>query len=107
MKNVVRFLSTVAVIALLVGGYIGTAHATGTNSIAEISDGVHMVGDTIRSTEVTGTIGWIVLAFLGIAVIAGHLGGGFIGLFVGLIGLGFWFGAQQIAETFGWRAIGL
>ena len=87
-----RLLSAIAVAMLLTGGFMSTAHATGTNSIAEISGGVRMVGETIRSTDIMGTVGWIALAF--------------IGVFVGLIGLGFWFGSQQIAESIGWSAIG-
>ena len=101
-----KFLSAIAITMLLTGVWIAPAGATGTNSIQQISEGVNMVGETIRSTEVTGTIGWIALAFLGLTLLIGHFAGGFVGIFVGLVGLGFWFGSQQIAESIGLTAIG-
>jgi len=101
-----HILSAVAVATLLTGAWLNTAQATGTASITEIADGVRMVGETMRSTEIMDNIGWIALAFIGLGLLVGHYGGGFLGLFVGLIGLGFWWGQQRIAETIGWRAIG-
>lgn len=107
MHVVMRILSSLALITLLIGGAVSTVHATGTNTLHEISDGVRAVGETFRSTEVTGNIGWMAIAFIGLGLLAGHYAGGFVGAFVGLIGLGFLFGSQTVAEAIGWRALGM
>jgi len=107
MKYVMRFLSAVAIATLLTGVWMTPAQATGTASLTEISTGVRMVGEMVCSTDIMDNVGWIVLGFLGLGLLVGHFGGGFMGVFVGLIGLGFWWGAQPIAESIGWRAIGL
>ena len=106
MKCLMRILSAVAVAMLLTGTIVEQGNATGTASIAEIADGVRMVGETVRSTDIMDNIGWIALAFIGLGLLVGHYGSGFLGLFVGLIGLGFWWGGQRIAQTIGWRAVG-
>ena len=107
MRVVMRFLSILATVTLLSSAYLTPAYATGTSSLQEISTGVRMLGETVRSTEITDNVGWIILGFLGLGLLIGHFGGGFIGVFVGLIGLGFWWGSQQIAESIGWRALGM
>ncbi len=106
MKHLGRILSAVAMAMLLTGAIVSNVEATGTASIAEIADGVRMVSETVRSTDIMDNVGWIALAFIGLGLLMGHAGSGFLGLFVGLIGLGFWFGSQQIAQTIGWRAVG-
>ena len=104
-----RILTAIAVALLLAGGFLvpQMADASGSAAISQISNPIDLVSGTVRSQEVTGNIGIIALAFLGILLIAGHFGGAFVPLFVGLIGLGFWFGAPEIISTFGWTAVGL
>ena len=100
-----RVLSALVMAMVLTGAYIGAAHATGANALPELSAGVDQVGQTIQSTEVMGTIGWIAIACLSVIVLSAHAGGGFFGMFVGLIAIGLWFNGQRIAETLGWTAV--
>jgi hypothetical protein len=108
IRKIVLSLSFMA--TLVLGGAVvmtPESRGSGAASINEIANPVNMVGETLRSTEVAGSIGWIVLAFMGLGLLVGHFAGGFLGMFVGLIGLGLWFGSKNIAETLGMTALGM
>ncbi len=102
----VRILSAIAIAMVLSGVWVGKAEATGTCEITELCDPVDKVGSSLRSAEVVEGIGLVLLAFVLFGIGFGHFGAGF-GSMVGLlIGLGFWFQAEAIAEAIGWSAIG-